>query len=39
MSQFENVSVIKKANVYFDGKVSILFWSYLAGLKSYLEEE
>ena len=24
---------------YFDGKVSILFWSYLAGLKSYLEEE
>lgn len=22
MSQFENVSVIKKANIYFDGKVS-----------------
>ncbi|MEC8138825.1 MAG: pyrimidine/purine nucleoside phosphorylase, partial [Pseudomonadota bacterium] len=22
MSQFDNVSVLKKANVYFDGKVS-----------------
>ena len=23
---------------YYDGKISILFWVYLAGLKSYLDE-